>query len=107
MDLVVSNSAEVQQQATRAIGNLALSSDESMPAHMVDEGVLDLLVLLAASWDEGVQQEAAIAIANLAERAQYRTAVIQAGALSPLLEQLKSPSAAVRYHGALGLMAIQ
>ena len=46
-------------------------------------------------------------IANLAERAQYRTAVIQAGALSPLLEQLKSPSAAVRYHGALGLMAIQ
>ena len=31
MDLVVSNSAEVQQQATRAIGNLALAPDESAP----------------------------------------------------------------------------
>ena len=50
MDLVVSNSAEVQQQATRALGNLALAADESVTAHMVDEGVLELLVLLAASW---------------------------------------------------------
>ena len=107
MDLVVSNSPEVQQQATRAIGNLALAADDSVPAHMVDEGVLELLVLLAASWDEGVQQEASIALASFAERPRHRTAVIRAGAFEKLLEQLKSPSAAVRYHGALALMAIQ
>ena len=77
------------------------------PAHMVDEGVLELLVLLAASWDEGVQQEASIALASFAERPRHRTAVIRAGAFEKLLEQLKSPSAAVRYHGALALMAIQ
>ena len=39
--------------------------------------------------------------------AAQRTAVIRAGALEKLLEQLKSTSAAVRYHGALALMAIQ
>ena len=107
MDLVVSNSAEVQQQATRAIGNLALSPDETIASHMVSEGVLELLVLLAASWDEGVQEEAAIALASFAERPRHRTAVIKANALPALLEQLKSPSAAVRYYGALALMAIQ
>ena len=107
MDLVVSNSAEVQEQATRALGNLALSADESVPEKMVDEGVLELLVLLAASWDDGVQEEAAIALANFGERPRYRTAVIRAGVLTPLLEQLKSTNAAVRYHGALALMAIQ
>ena len=48
MDLVASNSSEVQQQATRAIGNLALATDDSLPAQMVGEGVLELLVLLAA-----------------------------------------------------------
>ena len=107
MDLVASNSSEVQQQATRAIGNLALATDDSLPAQMVGEGVLELLVLLAASWDESVQQEASIALATFAERPRHRTAVIRAGALEKLLEQLKSTSAAVRYHGALALMAIQ
>ncbi len=107
MDLVVSNSPEVQAQATRALANLALSPDGAVPAEMVDEGVLELLVLLAASWDEGVQTEAAIALANFAARPEHRTTVIRVGALEPLLEQLKSPNAAVRYFGALGLMAIQ
>lgn len=107
MDLVVSNSAEVQQQATRAIGNLALSPDESIADHMVGEGVLELLVLLAASWDEGVQEEAAVALASFAARPRHRTAVIRAGALAPLLEQLKSTSAAVNYHGAMALLTLQ
>ena len=106
MDLVVSNSAEVQQQATRAIGNLALAADDAIPAHMVSEGVLELLVLLAASWDEGVQEEAAVALASFAERPHHRIAVIRAGALAPLLEQLRSTSAAVRYHGAMALLAL-
>lgn len=107
MDLVVSNSSEVQQQATRAIGNLALAPDDEIASHMVEEGVLQLLVLLAASWDEGVQEEAAIAIASFAERPAHRTALIRAGAINPLLEQLKSASPAVAYRGALALMAIQ
>ena len=107
MDLVVSNSAEVQQQATRALGNLALATSETVPERMVDEGVLELLVLLAASWDDGVQQEASIALATFAARPRYRAAVVRAGVLAPLLEQLKSANAAVRYHGALCLMAVQ
>jgi hypothetical protein len=98
---------QVQQQATRALGNLALSPDDGVPSQMVSEGVLELLVLLAASWDEGVQAEAAIALASLAERPRHRTAIIKAGALDPLLDQLKSASAAVRYYGALALVAIQ
>ena len=106
MDLVVSNSAEVQQQATRAMGNLALSQDGAMLAKMIEEGVLELLVLLAASWDEAVQLEAAVALANFALHAQHRTAVVQAGALHPLVEQLSSANAAVRFHAAQGLLAI-
>ena len=54
-----------------------------------------------------MQEEAAIALASFAERPRHRTAVIKANALPALLEQLKSPSAAVRYYGALALMAIQ
>ena len=46
MDLVVSNSSEVQQQATRCIGNLALASNDALPQHMAEEGVLELLVPL-------------------------------------------------------------
>lgn len=107
LDLVVSNSPEVQQQATRVLGNLALSEDAEMHAHLLGEGTLELLVLLAASWDDAVQQEAAIAIANFALQPQNRAAVVQAGALGPLLEQLSSPSAAVNYHAAQALMAIQ
>ena len=107
MDLVVSNSAEVQAQATRCIGNLALSPDESVPAHMVSEGVLELLVLLAASWDEGVQEEAAIALASFASRPKHLTAVVKAGAFDPLLQMIKSTNPGVRYYGALGLLAIQ
>ena len=42
---------------------------------IANEGVLELLVLLAASWDEGVQQEAAIALANIARRPENRIAV--------------------------------
>ena len=45
----MSNSAEVQQQATRVLGNLALSEDAAVHAHMLGEGTLELLVLLAAS----------------------------------------------------------
>ena len=107
MDLVISNSPEVQQQATRALGNLALAQDDAVPDRLVDEGVLELLVLLAASWDEGVQQEAAIALTHFAERPRYRLAVVQAGVLSPLLEQIKSTNANLRYHAALCLMAVQ
>lgn len=107
MDLVISNSPEVQQQATRALGNLALAQDDAVPDRLVDEGALELLVLLAASWDEGVQQEAAIALTHFAERPRYRLAVVQAGVLSPLLEQIKSANASVRYHAALCLMAVQ
>ena len=107
MDLVISNSPEVQQQATRALGNLALAQDDAVPDRLVDEGALELLVLLAASWDEGVQQEAAIALTHFAERPRYRLAVVQAGVLSPLLEQIKSTNANLRYHAALCLMAVQ
>lgn len=97
----------MQQQATRALGNLALGDDDAVPAAMVAEGVLELLVLLAASWDDDVQVEAAVALANFAARPRHLTAVVQAGALPPLIEQLKSSSPAVRYHGAAGLLAIQ
>lgn len=107
LDLVVSNSAEVQQQATRLLSNLALSEDAKLHATMVDEGALELLVLLAASWDDGVQQAAAIALANFAHQPYNRTAVVRAGALAPLLEQLSSPSPGVVYHAAQALMAMQ
>ncbi len=103
---MVSNSAEVQQQATRALANLALADDRAVHAAMADEGALDLLVLLAASWDEGVQQEAAIAICNFAHQAHNRTAVIRAGALPPLIEQLGSTNVGVRYHAAQALLSL-
>ena len=108
LNLVVSNSAEVQQQATRALANLALADDYGWDFHaaMADEGALDLLVLLAASWDEGVQQEAAIAICNFAHQAHNRTAVIRAGALPPLIEQLGSTNVGVRYHAAQALLSL-
>ena len=106
LNLVVSNSAEVQQQATRALANLALADDRAVHAAMADEGALDLLVLLAASWDEGVQQEAAIAICNFAHQAHNRTAVIRAGALPPLIEQLGSTNVGVRYHAAQALLSL-
>ena len=107
LDLVVSNSAEVQQQATRVLGNLALSEDAAVHAHMLGEGTLELLVLLAASWDEAVQQEAALALANFAMQPQNRRSVVQAGALAPLLEQLSSDNPAVNYHAAQALLAMQ
>ena len=107
LDLVVSNSAEVQQQATRLLGNLALSEDATIHAHMLGEGTLELLVLLAASWDEAVQQEAALALANFAMQPQNRRSVVQAGALAPLLEQLSSDNPGVNYHAAQALLAIQ
>jgi len=106
MDLVVSNSAEVQVQATRALGNLALTEAAPLVGRMVDEGVLELLVLLAASWDESVQLEAAVALSNIAQHAQHRTAVVQAGAVGPLVEQLSSTDAAVQYHAAQGLLSL-
>ena len=40
LDLVVSNSAEVQQQATRVLGNLALSEERSVHETMEGEGAL-------------------------------------------------------------------
>ena len=89
------------------LGNLALGEDGKRHEHMLGEGTLELLVLLAASWDEAVQMEAAIALANFALQPQNRTAVVQAGALQPLLEQLSSPSPAVIYHAAQALMALQ
>ena len=64
-------------------------------------------VLLAASWDDGVQQAAAVALANFAHQPYNRTAVVRAGALAPLLEQLSSPSPGVVYHAAQALMAMQ
>ena len=73
---------------------------------MAAGGAWDLLVLLAASWDEGVQQEAAIAICNFAHQAHNRTAVIRAGALPPLIEQLGSTNVGVRYHAAHALLSL-
>ena len=49
------------------------------PVPQVGEGTLELLVLLAASWDEAVQQEAALALANFALQPQNRRAVVQVG----------------------------
>ena len=97
----------MQAQATRALGNLALTSDEKLATQMVSEGVLELLVLLAASWAEAVQEEAAIALSNFAEWPRFRLRIIKAGAVTALLEQIKSTSPAVQYHGALALVALQ
>ena len=45
-------------------------------------------------------------LSNFAQHPQHRTAVVQAGALDPLVEQLSSANVAVRYHAAQGLLAI-
>ena len=73
---------------------------------MADDGALELLVLLTQSWDEGVQEEAAIALTHFAHRAQNRMALVRAGALPPLIEQLSSRSSSVRFHAALALAAM-
>ena len=73
---------------------------------MVDDGALELLVLLTQSWDEGVQEEAAIALTHYAHRPQNRMALVRAGALPPLIEQLSSSSSSVRFHAALALAAM-
>ena len=54
-----------------------------------------------------MQIEAAIALGNYAHFQQNRTAVVRAGALTPLIEQMGSPSAAVQFHAAQALLAIQ
>ena len=53
-----------------------------MLAKMIEEGVLELLVLLAASWDEAVQLEAAVALANFALHVQHRTAPPEANSVT-------------------------
>ena len=62
--------------------------------------------VLAASWDESVQLEAAVALRNFATHARHRTAVIQAGAVNPFVEQLSSSDAAVQYYAAQGLLSL-
>jgi vacuolar protein 8 len=106
MDLLVSSSVDVQRQAIRALANLSLTEELSIQERIVDEGMPELLVLLAASWDEGVQLEAAIAIAGFAGQPRNRTALVRAGALPPLVEQLTSADAAVRYHAAIAMGAL-
>ena len=91
----------------RLLGNLALSSEESVLADLNEEGAVELLVLLAVSWDETVQCEATIALQHLAAKPLLRTAHIRAGVLAPLLEQLHATDLELRYHAAQLLVALQ
>ena len=67
MDLVgASHSFEVKIQCTRAFSNLALTKDPHLSAILIDEGVLDMCIILCGSWKEDIQVEAIRALHNFA-----------------------------------------
>ncbi|KAE8681443.1 Protein ARABIDILLO 2 [Hibiscus syriacus] len=88
----------VQEQAARALANLAAHGDSNSNNAAIgqEEGALEELVQLTYSQNEGVRQEAAGALWNLSFDEKNREAIAAAGGVEALVSLAQSSSSASR-----------
>ncbi|GMI75661.1 F-box Armadillo protein 1, ARABIDILLO-1, F-BOX Protein 5 [Hibiscus trionum] len=88
----------VQEQAARALANLAAHGDNNSNNASIgqEEGALQALVQLTYSQNEGVRQEAAGALWNLSFDDKNREAIAAAGGVEALVALAQSSSSASR-----------
>ncbi|KAG8391539.1 hypothetical protein BUALT_Bualt01G0198200 [Buddleja alternifolia] len=107
--LMQSDQEEVQERAATALATFVVIDDENASIDtrraeaIMRDGGIALLLNLARSWREGLQSEAAKAIANLSVNANVAKAVAEDGGISILVELARSVNRLVSEEAAGGL----
>ncbi|MCD7452708.1 Protein ARABIDILLO 1 [Datura stramonium] len=109
LSLMRSTQEEVQERAATGLATFVVIDDENASIHggraeaVMRDGGIGLLLNLARSWREGLQTEAAKAIANLSVNANVAKAVAEEGGISILADLAKSMNRLVAEEAAGGL----
>ncbi|CAN4111838.1 unnamed protein product [Withania somnifera] len=109
LSLMRSTQEEVQERAATALATFVVIDDENASIHggraeaVMRDGGIGLLLNLARSWREGLQTEAAKAIANLSVNANVAKAVAEEGGISILAILAKSMNRLAAEEAAGGL----
>ncbi|TMW95183.1 hypothetical protein EJD97_009281 [Solanum chilense] len=107
--LMRSTQEEVQERAATGLATFVVIDDENASIHggraeaVMRDGGIGLLLNLARSWREGLQTEAAKAIANLSVNANVAKAVAEEGGISVLAILAKSMNRLAAEEAAGGL----
>lgn len=107
--LMRSTQEEVQERAATGLATFVVIDDENASIHggraeaVLRDGGIGLLLNLARSWKEGLQTEAAKAIANLSVNANVAKAVAEEGGISVLATLAKSMNRLTAEEAAGGL----
>ncbi|KAH6825758.1 ARABIDILLO-1 [Perilla frutescens var. hirtella] len=100
---------EVQERAAMSLATFVVIDDENASIHpgraeaVMRDGGIRLLLNLACSWKEGLQSEAAKAIANLSVNANVAKAVAEEGGITILVHLARSVNRLVAEEAAGGL----
>ncbi|OIT07749.1 PREDICTED: protein ARABIDILLO 1 [Nicotiana attenuata] len=109
LSLMRSAQEEVQERAATGLATFVVIDDENASIHsgraeaVMRDGGIGLLLNLARSWREGLQTEAAKAIANLSVNANVAKAVAEEGGISILANLARSMNRLVAEEAAGGL----
>lgn len=109
LSLMRSTQEEVQERAATGLATFVVIDDENASIHggraeaVMRDGGIGLLLNLARSWREGLQTEAAKAIANLSVNANVAKAVAEEGGISILAILAKSMNRLAAEEAAGGL----
>ncbi|KAJ8573376.1 hypothetical protein K7X08_009887 [Anisodus acutangulus] len=109
LSLMRSTQEEVQERAATGLATFVVIDDENASIHggraeaVMRDGGIGLLLNLARSWREGLQTEAAKAIANLSVNANVAKAVAEEGGISILASLARSMNRLVAEEAAGGL----
>ncbi|KAK6920368.1 Armadillo [Dillenia turbinata] len=109
LSLMQSSQEDVQERAATGLATFVVIDDENASIHggraeaVLRDGGIRLLLNLARSWREGLQSEAAKAIANLSVNANVAKAVADEGGINILANLAKSMNRLVAEEAAGGL----
>ncbi|KAI4372686.1 hypothetical protein MLD38_010886 [Melastoma candidum] len=106
LSLMQSSQEEVQERAATGLATFVVSDDEldkGRAEAVMQDGGIRLLLNLARSWRDGLQSEAAKAIANLSVNINVAKAVAEEGGINILASLAKSMNRLVAEEAAGGL----
>ena len=112
IQMIVSGKTQIQKEAAAALAKLAYNNDDCIAAISKEGGVKPLIVLLdcpekAYESDDGemndVRQNAAEALANLANDPSSRDEIVSAGGIRPLVSALKADRQQTKTFAAMAL----
>ncbi|KAF3439371.1 hypothetical protein FNV43_RR17648 [Rhamnella rubrinervis] len=109
LNLMHSSQEDVQERAATGLATFVVIDDENTSIHhgraeaVMQDGGIHLLLNLAKSWREGLQSEAAKAIANLSVHSSVAKAVAEEGGINILAGLARSVNRLVAEEAAGGL----